>query len=89
MNATILQRDFGVQAQGQSCPARLLLTSFRRQRHFTHYTYRILLWVPTSLSTQCIEILKQTTVRLSQAVYENDFRPVVRHDFVFRIDEYD
>jgi hypothetical protein len=89
MNATILQRDFGVQAQGQSCPARLLLTSFRRQRHFTHYTYRILLWVPTPLSTERIECLKQTAVSSSQEVYENEFRPVVRHDFVFRIEEYD
>lgn len=89
MNDTILQRDFGVQAQGQLCPARLLLTSFRRQRHFTHYTYRILLWVPTFLSTECIEFLKQTAVSSSQEVYENDFRPVVRHDFIFRIEEYD
>jgi hypothetical protein len=89
MSSTILQRDFGVHAQGQSCPARLLLTSFRQQRHFTHYTYRILLWVPIFLSAECVEFLKHITVSSSQEVYEKDFRSLVRHDFVFRIEEYD
>lgn len=89
MSSTILQRDFDVHAQGQSCPARLLLTSFRQQRHFTHYTYQIILWVPIVVSAECVENLKQTTVILSQELYEKDFRPVVRHDFVFRIEEYD
>lgn len=89
MNSTILQRDFGVHARGQSCPARLILTSFRQQRHFTHYTYRIILWVPIVVSAECVEFLKQTTVGLSQEVYERDFRSVVRHDFTFQIEEYD
>lgn len=89
MSSTILQRDFGVHAQGKSCPARLLLTSLGQQRHFTHYTYYILLWVPISVSAECVEFLKQITVSSYQKVYERDFRSVVRHDFTFRIEEYD
>lgn len=88
MSSTILQSDFIAHAQGYSCPARLLLTSFRQQRSFTHYTYRLLLWVPIIASAECVEVLKQITVRHSQEVYERDFRSAVRHDFVFRMEEY-
>ncbi|PGH34941.1 hypothetical protein GX50_02179 [[Emmonsia] crescens] len=89
MSSTTLQSDFVARAQGYSCPARLLLTSFRQQRNFTHYTYRLLLWVPIDTSMECVTILKQITLRSSQEVYERDFRSAVRHDFVFRMEDID
>lgn len=88
MGSNRLQSDLVVHAQGFSCPAQLLLSSFGQHRNFIHYGYRLLLWVPISASAECIEILKGTTVQLAQEVYDRDFRSAVRHDFVFRKEEY-
>lgn len=88
MGSNRLQSDLVVHALGFSCPAQLLLSSFGQQRNFTHYEYRLLLWVPIFGSAECIETLKGTTVRLAQEVYDRDFRSAVRHDFVFRKEEY-
>ncbi|KAJ5537511.1 hypothetical protein N7494_006990 [Penicillium frequentans] len=79
-----LQSDLIAEAEGNDCPAQLLLSSFGQQGNFTHYQYRLLLWVPISTSVECVDVLRQKTSRLAQEVYEREFRVTVRHDFIFQ-----
>ncbi|CEL01173.1 hypothetical protein ASPCAL00762 [Aspergillus calidoustus] len=88
MGTAQLHLDFLADIPGVSFPARLLLTSFRQHVGFTYYEYRLQLWISTDVTTEKLENAKQQCARAAQETYNRDLRAVIRHDFVFKKEEY-